>query len=347
MPHCCLVVEMTQRSEIKMGVFLLIGAIMLGALIVQFGRFGDRFRDFYSLTMIVDDAAGIIKGSDVRMGGAKIGKVAALPELIDNAKVRIALKIEDRIKIPVGSTFGIDSASIMGDKMIVVTVPKTLTKESIPAGAEMIGAGPSGLDAIQSNAEIVSNDARQLMENAAGTLKKVDEAMDNIRLASSNLSQTLEKVNQSILSSTNLTHVNDTLSHVAKTSEHFETASAELQPTIKQAQQAIASVESAARSAQNTMRQVDERMAELKPFFQELPKTTAAFGRAAVQADHTLQKIQQGKGLIGMLTEDAEVASDAKHLISNLRQHGILRYQDGDDIPPSKDPRRTFRGISR
>lgn len=330
-----------------MGAFLLLGAIMLGALIVQFGRFGDRFRDFYSLTLIVDDAAGIIKGSDVRMGGAKIGKVGKLPELIDNAKVRIELKIEDRIKIPLGSTIGIDSASIMGDKMIVISVPKTPTKDSIPAGTEILGSGPSGLDAIQSNAEIVSKDARELMQNAAGTLKKMDQSLDDIRFASSNLSQTLEKINQSILSSTNLTNVDRTLAHVAKTSENFEQASAQLEPTIQQAQRAIASIESAARGAEHTMQQMDQRIAELKPTLIELPKTTAALGRAAAQADATMQKIQQGKGVIGMLSDDAEAAQDAKQLIHNLRQHGILRYQDGKEVPPEKDPRRTFQGIAR
>jgi ABC-type transporter Mla subunit MlaD len=70
-----------RRTEFVVGLFLFIGLILLGALIVQFGRFGDRVRGHYPITVVFDDASGLIKGSEVRMGGARIGKVEEHPEL--------------------------------------------------------------------------------------------------------------------------------------------------------------------------------------------------------------------------------------------------------------------------
>jgi ABC-type transporter Mla subunit MlaD len=56
---------------------------------------------------VFDDAAGVIKGSEVRMGGARIGKVGSTPRLTDPLKVEVPLDIIDDIRIPQGSAFRI------------------------------------------------------------------------------------------------------------------------------------------------------------------------------------------------------------------------------------------------
>lgn len=64
------------------GLFVLIGLLLLGVLIVEFGRFGDRFKGHYPLFLEFPQTAGIIKNSEVRLRGAKIGRVATHPELV-------------------------------------------------------------------------------------------------------------------------------------------------------------------------------------------------------------------------------------------------------------------------
>ena len=71
-----------KKRERLAGLFVLIGLLLLGVLIVEFGRFGDRFRGHYPLYVEFPDTAGIIKNSEVRLRGAKIGRVATRPELI-------------------------------------------------------------------------------------------------------------------------------------------------------------------------------------------------------------------------------------------------------------------------
>lgn len=336
-----------RKNEVLVGSFLLLGLILLGALIVQFGRFGDRFQHYYSLQLVVDDAAGIIKGSEIRMGGAKIGKVGNLPILNDDALVIINLDIDDRIKIPEGSTLSVASASLLGDKMIIVTPNREKNGKYIAAGSVIAGGGPSGLDAIQSNAEILSRDARKLMDGAAGTLKKVDLAIDDIRTASQHLSQTLEKVNTSVLKTDNLQKVDQAIDHFAKTSAALEKTSQQMEPTIADARAAIASIEKAASGAQTTFSKVNQRIDELGPTMKELPAATKAIAQAAQKANHTMDQVAQGNGLIGTLTNDNEVSADAKAFIRNLKERGILRYQDAEPLHPEDDPRNRFRGKRR
>ena len=49
---------------------------------LQFGRLGEGFKTYYALTIRFNDASGLLKGSDVLLAGAKIGKVAGGPRMI-------------------------------------------------------------------------------------------------------------------------------------------------------------------------------------------------------------------------------------------------------------------------
>ena len=85
----------------------------------------------------------------------------------------------------------------------------------------------------------------------------------------------------------------------------------------------------------------------MKPALQELPRATQAITRVAEKASNTLDKVDQGEGLLGTLASDEEVSADAKAFIRNLRERGVLRYQDGAELRPADDPRNRFRGIRR
>jgi len=328
------------KTETLVGLFLFIGLALLGALIIQFGRFGDRFVGKYPLTVVFDDAAGLIKGSEVRMGGAKIGKVADAPMLNPEVKVEVELDISERIRIPEGSSFQIGSATLLGDKLIVITPPAEPTGRFIEPESILRGGGPSGLEAIQNNAEAVSREARQLLVEAKDTMRSIDAAIGDIRTATLELTDTLKKVNTSILSKENLAGIDRTLANLEKASEGLE-------PTLADARGAIASIEKAAEGARQTFADASARIGDLEPALREVPKAVASLSRAADQAADTLDKVESGEGLIGTLAYDQQVSDDARAFIHNLKRDGILRYRDKESETSEDDPRSRFRGRRR
>ncbi len=340
-------VKEDRKTDFYVGLFVLLGIALLTTLIMTFGRFSDRFSQSYPIYLNIENSAGIIKGSEVRMGGAKIGKVTETPQLKDDATIRIELAIQEKFRIPQGSILSIDSASMLGDKMIVVLPPKKLTGEYIGAGSEIAGGGLSGIDAIQKNAVDLTSEAKNLMVTASQTLEKIDESVTDIKVAAGHLSKTLEKVNTSVLREENLTYVNQAIEDFASTMEKFEQASTELKPTLTDARTAIQSINDAAKGAQTTFSKVNDRVDELKPALAEIPQATRAIAQAAEKAGQTIDRVSKGQGLIGTLTSDGEVSADAKVFIRNLRERGILRYKDGDAEHPENDPRNRFRGSRR
>ena len=328
------------RTETLVGLFLLIGLAMLGGLVFTFGNFDDRFAGRYTITVVFEDASGLIKGSEVRMGGARIGKVGDTPRLTDQVKVEVPLDIIDDIRIPQGAEFRIASASILGDKLIVITPPAKPAKGTIAPGSVVTGSGTAGLDAIQDNAVALSAEAKRLLAGADTTLKHIDGAVADIREATTALKETLGKLNDGVLSAENL-------DHLAATLKNLDRVSAGLEPVLADAREAIGGVKSAADGARETFDKASARIDELEPALKDVPGAVASLSRAADQAAETLERVEDGKGLLGTLAYDEGVSDDARTFIRNLRRDGILRYRDEEHEGPEDDPRARFRSRRR
>ncbi len=323
-------------TEVFVGVFLFTGLVLLGGLVLQFGKFADRLRGHYTITVVFDDASGVIKGSEVRMGGARIGEVASLPELNDAVQVEVELSIRAAIRIPAGSTFQINSATLLGDKLIVVIPSDDRTNGFIAPDSRLMGAGPTGLDALQNNAEIVSRDVVRILKEAEVTLEKVDAAVDEIKVASKQLGEAVGKINTGLLSDKNLTNIDTTLANFATTTADWKSASSKLEPTLAEARDAIQAVKSAAAGAEKTLQSADQTLAEVKPALRKLPKAVDEFASTAGKAGDALDRMKAGEGMLGAFATDNDVALDFKAFMRNLRQNGILRYNDGVSKPQEK-----------
>jgi ABC-type transport system involved in resistance to organic solvents, ATPase component len=95
-----------KNVELKVGAFILVGLAVLAGLLVQFGRLGEGFQNYYQLLVKFPDASGLLKGSDVLLAGAKIGHVSGGPRLADSGQgVEVPLRIFGFVKIPAGSRF--------------------------------------------------------------------------------------------------------------------------------------------------------------------------------------------------------------------------------------------------
>lgn len=317
-----------KRTEVVVGLFILTGMVLLGGLVLQFGKFGDRLRGQYPLTVVFDDASGVIKGSEVRMGGARIGKVASLPELNDAVRVEVELSISSAIRIPVGSIFQINSATLLGDKLIVVVPPREKNGAFIAAGSRIEGAGLTGLDAIQNNAETVTRDVLRIIKEAEETFGKVDEAVVDIRAASTQMRESMNKINGSMLSDKNLRNFDSTLENFSAAAARWNEASGKFEPTLEEARDTIAEIKKAAAGAETTLKSADDAIQKLKPSIDRLPKAVDELTATTRKAGETLDRIKRGEGMLGAMATDNDVAVDFKTFMRNLKEHGILRYKN-------------------
>ena len=323
-----------KRTELYVGLFVFTGCLLLGGLVLQFGRFGERIKGHYFLTVVFDDASGVIKGSEVRMGGAKIGKVSSLPVLNDAVRVEVELSIVSSIKIPKGAKFQISSATLLGDKLIVIDPPADRTSGFIDADSRLEGAGLTGFDAIQDNAENLTEDVLRITRQAEQSITKVDAAVVDIRAASAEIKAAAGKINGSMLSEQNLKNFDSTLASFSSAAEKWNATSAKFEPTVDEAREAIASIKKTAANLDHTLQNADNAIAEIKPALQKFPKAIDELAATTRKAGDVLDGIKKGQGMLGAMAVDNDIALDLKTFMHNLKDYGILRYKNR---PPTTD----------
>lgn len=350
-----------QRTTTLVGFFIFTGLAVLTWLILQFGRFQNSYHEIYQIQVRFQDATGLIEGTPVKLAGVRIGAVSGKPvlESITPPQVLVPLAIDASRIIPVDAIFQIQSATVLGDKLIVVSIPQNPSSTQITENTILSGAGASGLEAIQDDALAIAGDVRILMENAHTSLQKFDGALDQIHTATHQLNQTIAQINSDILSERNITAISNTLSNVESTSHETRRAAIHLKPLMTDARKAIKQVTALAQKAEGTFDQIDRQLVHIEPAIEEVPATMRSLRRAADKAEgavgeaektlakagQTLDTINSSDGLVGALTNDEEVSTDTKTFLKNLRRHGILGYKDEET--PKDDPRERYRGRRR
>src|SRR3954468_20287359 len=153
--------------EVKVGAFVFVGIAVLAALVVQFGRIGEGWKTYYPLTIRFTDASGLLKGSDVLLAGAKIGKVAGGPHLVREGNgVEVPLKIYDYVKIPEASKFTVGSSGLLGDRFVNVSMPAGAPTTFLKPNAHISGARETGIDDLTREGGALVADLRTTVQNA-------------------------------------------------------------------------------------------------------------------------------------------------------------------------------------
>ncbi len=338
-----------KRRERTAGLFILIGLLLLGVLIVEFGRFGDRFKGHYPLYIEFPDTAGIIKNSEVRLRGAKVGRVATKPELTTgraSTTVRMEMRIRNEVKIPRDSTFQIGSSGLLGDKFIEITPPEKESGHYYQSGETIMGVGAGGFDSIKSDAQSIARDASKLIKDAQKTFEKIDQALDSIKSIGDNVNTTMTKVNDEFLSKDNLNNFSLAMANFETSSRNIKGASENLKPTITDARETLSSIKKAADGAQNLIADARREIKHIEPALRGIPKAVRSIDRAASKAEKTMAAFQNKDSLVGTMAYDRETGTNAKEFMRNLKRYGILRYRD-DATKDERDPRNKFRGSRR
>ena len=219
--------------EFKVGIFVFVGLAMLGALLVQFGRLGEGFKTYYPLTVRFTDASGLLKGSDVLLAGARIGKVAAGPRLVrEGGGVAVPLKIYDYVKVPEGTKFTVGSSGLLGDRFVVVRPPPGEPKAYLAPNAYIDGTRETGIDDLTKQGGALVTDLR-------GTVQKIDITMD--------------RLNQDTLSQQNMENLKASMEHLNQATGALAESTKKLDGVIDHADSTMVSAKQAADNLQNAI----------------------------------------------------------------------------------------------
>jgi phospholipid/cholesterol/gamma-HCH transport system substrate-binding protein len=233
--------------ELKVGAFVLAGLAVLAILVIQFGRVGEGFKTYYGLTVNFPDASGLLKGSDVLLAGAKIGRVSEGPRLLESGQgVAVPLRIFDYVKIPAGSRFTVGSSGLLGDRFVSVTMPPGTPSEYIGKNTVIEGTRETGLDDLTREGGFLVGDLRGAVQNVNATISRLNEqvlspenmenlkaSVERLKVATTALADSAQKFDGVI------EKAGGTMDSAKKAADDVQVAIADARKTIQAATQVI------------------------------------------------------------------------------------------------------------
>lgn len=307
------------------GLFLFVGLVILGVLILQFGKFERRKIESYILYARFSDATGVLPGSDVRLGGARVGRVTSLPVLNETFdRVIVTLEINEGVGLPRNAEVTVAGAGLLGDKFISVQVPEGTDRSKVDyfkEGETIEGISAGSLTSLQNKIEALSEKATYALADVQGAVARITTAVDEFEKVGRNVNITVDKFNNGILSDANIADVRESLAKLRETSTNLSAASEKLAPVLDKGGKTFENLDA-------TLVEIRGIFGDLKPITEKVKTSVDKIGDAAASLDIGVKRLTEGEGLLPALVNDASLNEDFNQLIRNTRKHGLLFYRD-------------------
>lgn len=329
------------KPETWVGIFLIAGILMILGVILGFGNIKTSQEQTYPINIIFKDSAGLIKDSQIRLGGVTVGKVTKAPELLPSGnEVMLEASIQRDVKIQVGSVFRIDMQNILGDKYIDIVPPSPPTDQYIQPHETIIGQAESDISKLKNNAVVASEEILTILKRIEKNSGNIDDALINISEAAKGLSKTTQLINDGLLDQENIQYVKGMLKNMDLTGK-------ELPGLMEETRTSMAAMKETIRDARGIIAGVEGQMKKLDPAIQEIPTTLTALRKASEHISSVTADARKNQGFLGLLLYDARFRANAQEFIRNLRDYGILRYRNPNEPQIKADPRGGFSGSRR
>jgi ABC-type transporter Mla subunit MlaD len=290
---------MSERAlRFRLGIFVLLALVLLGAMVVMFGSFGTVrwFRRTTPYTVTFPEAPGIAPGTPIRRSGVRIGEVTDVALDDETGLVKVGIAIDKRFSIrqhekPMLST------TVIGGYSIIDFVPQKqdpnkppFSTGAVPAGETLTGEVQASIASLLSKASDVVPTTQELMNDirkSLQTLERMGPTIDrtlnefrslavDARTVIPEVKQTNEEVQKLVKS------LNEIVPDVKKTAEEFRklaTTLTDVAPEVKETSKDLRKLINSANEAFPDIRKAIQEgqkfLASLNELMPELRKTNA------------------------------------------------------------------------
>lgn len=166
------------RLELKVGVFVFIGLVILAVFILSIGGF-KTWTSGYRVNFIFNFVNGVKVGAPVRFSGVDVGEVKELKFILapeeQKTRVRVVGWLKKEVRVPLDSTVWVNTLGLLGEKYIEIMPGKDYSRclavdESLP------GNDPIAMHEIAQLAKAITADIDESIvriKNKEGTIGKL------------------------------------------------------------------------------------------------------------------------------------------------------------------------------
>ena len=319
----------SKRFEIKVGLFVFIGLVLMAVLLIQFSKGTSVFHGTYDLRLHAVNVGGLKQRATVLLAGVNVGAVSDIELAQDGKSVTIDLKIYKNVKIYKDAQFVIEQAGFLGDNFVAV-IP-TQNQGGVWTNGSDVECEPPF-------------DLQQVARSVTGFIARVDDTVKKIEFSVSKLQAT-------VLNDQTLTNLSQAIANLKDASEEVTVAVGEINALVVtngvQVNQAVSNVvffsQDLSQVGEDARGIVATNGATISEAMTNIEMTTETLKQIA-------DDLHAGKGAAGMILENQELATNVQATVNNLQiassnlnalgLWGFLFHHQGEPVhtaaPPSK-----------
>ncbi len=206
-------------AEAKVGVFVVIGMIILGYMSMKVGKFTFGRAAGYDVKVYFDSVSGLAEDVQVEVAGVEVGRVREIS--LENGKALVVLRINSNVMLTKDVKAVIRTKGILGDRYVEL-IPGSSAAPLIQDGGKIVYTVPTtDMDSLISTLGQVAANINELTSSLANVVGGKDgEAslrfiLDNVKEMVEALNRTVQENNKDVSRIiTNLSEFSETLNDI-------------------------------------------------------------------------------------------------------------------------------------
>jgi phospholipid/cholesterol/gamma-HCH transport system substrate-binding protein len=287
----------SKRLELKVGLFVFIGFVLLAGLLIAFSKGTSVFHGTYVVRLVAPNVGGLKLHASVLLAGVQVGNVSGIDLAPDGRSVTITLSIYNGTTIYRDANFIIEQAGFLGDNFVAV-LPTANNPPVITNNDEVNCEPPFDMLAVA--------------RSASGFIERVNDTVSNIEMSVAQLQRT-------VLNEQTLTNLSVAIANLRAASDHANGVVGGLDSLVAtnsgQIDDAVSNVvffsHQLTQMASNANGIISTNGTAISGAMTNLEVTTATLRQIADDMHH-------GKGLAGTVLENEQLAANVQETANNL-----------------------------
>ena len=295
-------------TETKVGIFVLLGIIVLTFMTVTVGKFQLGKEAGYRVYAVFDSAAGVDRNSPVRIAGVHVGTVEGIS--LEGGKAKVALRIPPAVQLYEDARAYLRAEGLLGERYVEISPGSEDKPRLEEEGLVQQGAPPVTLDQVLSRLGGIGEDFEDVLKPLGQILKgiepeKVGRVVSNFEAFSRDLPPLVADARETLGSFKNITtkleRGEGTLGKLLTEEEAYQ--------EIKRTLVAMRDVAEKVQRGEGIL----GKLISDEEAYEDIRKTLVAMRDVA-------GKLQRGEGTLGKLISDDGAYQDARATLANLRR---------------------------
>ncbi|MEW6188445.1 MAG: MlaD family protein [Thermodesulfobacteriota bacterium] len=314
-------------TEVKVGVFVLLGLIVLAYMTLQVERYRLSTAEGYEIAALFDTASGLIKGSPVQIAGIEVGRVKDIQ--LTGRQAKVTLIISRDIPVFADARATLKTQGVLGDKYVEINPGDAKGPRLTAGGVIRETLSPVELDHILAKAMPIVDDVRSVTKTLSevigteqgkidiqATMANIHKATDDIKVMATRLNRGEGSLGKLMRDDHLYKDMQATMTGLKDTVAEINEGKGSLGKLIKD-QEFYDETRKTLGSLQKVAAKIDNgegtlgKLVNDDTLYQEAKETVASL-------NETARKINQGEGTIGKLINDDGLHKDLKYTLRSV-----------------------------